>query len=139
MKQLISILLATLMLLPNIGLTLSTHFCGGHAVEHSLSIGLADLSCGMMDEVGKGSSSLGMENHCCSNQYQLVQLDDDVTDQKNGIESPIAPLSPCLLPLNPYGTLQRAVDYAPLVVAMPPCIPPLIPQNRQVLFQTFIV
>ncbi|MDW7692143.1 hypothetical protein R9C00_14620 [Flammeovirgaceae bacterium SG7u.111] len=80
MKQLISIFLASLILMGNMGFTLATHFCGGQAVETELAIGVHELACGMSEPSAKASGcekEAISEKSCC---------DDEVISVDNGDE-----------------------------------------------------
>jgi hypothetical protein len=66
----------------SMGFTLSTHFCGGHAVESALAIGDTNLDCGMMDAMQKpvdheNSNTIVSESACCSNEYSEYNIEDD--------------------------------------------------------------
>ena len=49
MRKAIAISLSFILLLSNVGLTLASHYCGGHVVESQLMIGANNLDCGMPD------------------------------------------------------------------------------------------
>ncbi|NJN42793.1 MAG: hypothetical protein HC811_11735 [Flammeovirgaceae bacterium] len=84
MKKIISISLAFILLASNIGLALTTHFCGGHAVENNLVIGISDLRCAMQEmeeDAGLPHSENGTffsPQPCCDNDYKIFQLEEDV-------------------------------------------------------------
>ena len=60
------------------GFTFSTHYCGGFIHNKSLSIGVADLSCGMENNevtpCGKTDDSIN--NNCCQNEFQEFKITD---------------------------------------------------------------
>jgi len=73
-------LLAALLLVVNMSLTFSTHYCGGEAVETSISLGKADVGCGMEDTSADDCDSPTdgvISKNCCSNEYYTLSLDED--------------------------------------------------------------
>ena len=64
------------------GWAVNTHFCGGHAVKTSLSIGIKHLDCGM-ENVKVSCESALMQNAqfsetpCCEDQSQQLEIDDN--------------------------------------------------------------
>lgn len=64
------------------GCTVSTHFCGGHAVESVLAIGDKDVDCGMMEMAQnptyhESGRTILSEAACCSNEYSEYNIEDD--------------------------------------------------------------
>ena len=59
MKKAFSIFLAILMLVSSTGIAANTHFCGGEAVERTLSLGIEHLDCGMAETEQSCSSKDG--------------------------------------------------------------------------------
>jgi hypothetical protein len=89
MKRILAPLLAALILTSSIGLTYSTHFCMGRAVEHVVNIGEHDLDCGMaaMDkDCASDEMAIDMPG-CCDNEHVFVDTDDDfkITKTETGI------------------------------------------------------
>jgi hypothetical protein len=70
------------------GFTVSTHFCGGHAVESLLAIGHQDVDCGMMDMEptthDDGKTTFHKEP-CCADQYTTYEIEDDYSSTVNSI------------------------------------------------------
>ena len=75
MKRLLSISLAFLLLLSNMGLSIASHYCGGHKVLSELVIGSKKLNCGMKAMVCKNNNHAPsiQKKHCCDN--ELLSLD----------------------------------------------------------------
>lgn len=82
LKRILSISLMLVILVLNVGLTHITHYCGGEAVESSLSLVHSDLSCGMTstemqsctnDEHKEAFNKKG----CCENEYTSISADID--------------------------------------------------------------
>lgn len=73
------------------GFTLSTHFCGGHAVESVLAIGNQHVDCGMMEDKQEpsnhddGKTTLS-KIPCCSNEYSEYSIEDDYSAEVISID-----------------------------------------------------
>jgi hypothetical protein len=75
MNKVITISLALILLLSNIGLALGTHICCGEAVKSSLTVGhshMADMDKDCPEE-GKHFEA----QVCCADKYQSLQIEDD--------------------------------------------------------------
>jgi len=64
------------------GWAVNTHFCGGHAVKTSFSIGIKHLDCGMKNikvscENALMQSAQFSKTPCCENQSQQLEIDDN--------------------------------------------------------------
>src|SRR5690554_4770786 len=84
MKKGISILLAFLVLTSSVGFAMNTHFCGGLAVEQSLSFHFEVLDCGMDMETdckSEPAKEAVKAKACCENQHEFHQLDEDLIKQ----------------------------------------------------------
>jgi hypothetical protein len=91
-KNLLSIFLALVVLLGNMGLTFSTHYCCGISVKHVLAIGQHGLSCGMagMDDQQSPRPSAHhteLNKVCCEDQHRTMDVD-------NAYEAPESPSIP---------------------------------------------
>ena len=138
MKRILSILLAILMLTTNMSVTFATHYCGGKAVKSSISFGHDELSCGMakMDEKTCEEGDHGQKitrKGCCENKYTTLSVDDDYSNP--GVISPNLDLkfvaAFVVVYINNYffdkEESNSFIAYSP----------PLIEQDRSVLFQVF--
>ena len=81
LKYLITIFLALAVLLGNMGLTFSTHYCCGISVKHVLAIGEHGLDCGMagMDDQQSPRPSAHhteLNKVCCEDQHQTMDVDN---------------------------------------------------------------
>lgn len=138
MKKVVSIFLALLMLASTIGFATNTHFCGGEAVEHTLSLGIEYLDCGMAEAPEQCSSENGHDQvrskPCCENQHELLQLEADATVIQHSLEvnktffvdfihTFVAQL---------YTFEKQVPDYLNYS-------PPLLEQDVQILFQSFLI
>lgn len=140
-KKIIAISLSLVLLLSNVGFSLTTHFCGGHAVKSALSLGGTTLDCGM-GEQSTASPECDRPGHnlkagrCCDNQQRVLQTDDNhPTEATSLVQGSHGGLTPPLYiflseKLLIGGKFQKTSFYPP---------PPLPARDVQVLFQTFLI
>ena len=139
MKSIVSLSLAILLLVAHVGFSMNTHFCGGEAVETSFSIGLHNPDCGMdnMDEACETNPPIEeqiMPQPCCTNQHQLMQLDENADIQTLTITTHFVFLAafiavfvqPVII------TDQTFTQYINYRASLPD-------KDIQVLFQTFLI
>ena len=75
MRAVISILLSVIILLSSSGLTYAAHYCGSFRMHTTLSLGKAELSCGMA--MAMPACEDGEEDHdCCDDEFQDLLTDD---------------------------------------------------------------
>lgn len=81
-KRILVLSLALVFLASSVGFTMNTHFCGGIAVQKTLSLGHEHLDCGMNMQPTCDHDDPNMlkisQNQCCDNQHLLLQIDDEV-------------------------------------------------------------
>ena len=67
------------MLVSSMGITFSTHYCMGRAVDSQLMIGAHELSCGMMDMESScdREGDVIMPPGCCDNSTISIEIKDD--------------------------------------------------------------
>lgn len=136
LKNFIAISIASLVLLSNLGIALSSHLCGGKKVETGITIGGHNFACGMaeMEEVNITPNLPNSINPlpCCAN----IQTLFDVEDRYNSkVKATIS--APALL--------FAFIDQSPIVSYTEPIIwrdyreygPPKIIKDFQVAFQVF--
>ena len=74
------------MISSQLGLMVGTHFCGGEAVKSELSVGKANLDCGM-EEMGSCENTDAKDSveskPCCDNQYLSLDVDNEYNSQQN--------------------------------------------------------
>jgi hypothetical protein len=138
-KRVIALSFAVIMLASNAGFAFNTHFCGGEAVESSLSIGIAHLDCGMSEAKKDCVSNTSHENHinkkpCCENRHQVLQLDDNFELQSNSNT-----LNPVFVIAYVETFVQTIVDAPSIEIFYKDLSPPLPKQDKQVLFQSFLL
>ncbi len=139
MKRIASILLSFILLASHINLAIATHFCDNEVVMTKLVIGHQHLSCGManMDEFCGDSENRDLRFNsptCCENHYQIVETTDDFVQDAQKLNINIEFIAALF-----YTYIKLDVDsqtdnhfYAD------DAAPPLI-QDKQILFQTFII
>ena len=138
MKRILSILLAILILTTNMSVTFATHYCGGKAVKSSISFGHDNLDCGMakMDE-----EKCGKEDHqqritkkgCCENKYTTLSVDEDYSNPV--VVSPNLDFKFVAAFIVTYVNNYFFVkEESNSFIAYSP---PLIEQDKSVLFQVF--
>jgi len=79
------------MLTSNVGFAINTHFCGGEAVKSSVSIGIHDLDCGMVNMDQECQTNLPEETQivpkpCCEDTHQVIQLDEKAEVQSTSLD-----------------------------------------------------
>jgi len=127
------------MLVSNIGLAMNTHYCGGHAMDTSFSLGLHDLDCGManMDEELEPDLSNEIQfraSACCNNEHQILQLDEDIE-----LQSATTEINPVFLVAFIY-TLFHPIVFTEKSISENAFDPsPLPDKDIQVLYQTFLL
>lgn len=136
MKRIIAPFLAVLILTSSIGLTYSTHFCMGRAVEHAVKIGEHDLNCGMagMDKDCSNDAMTIDLASCCDNEHVFVDVDDDfkITTAEAGISLKFIVAFSYTFLLNYLESEENAQAYADLS-------PPPLEHDYQSMFQTFLL
>lgn len=139
MKRLVSISLAIIFLMSNLGLTVATHYCGGHAVDSGLLMGGGDLDCGMkgdkldyqdIDE----KCTLFAAEPCCENLHQTLQTDNTLQTDLPAPEF-YAPVVEFVANVFHYFEPITALGIAPFRIDQPP----LPERDIQILFQTFLI
>ena len=127
------------MLSTNIGLALNTHYCGGHAMDTSFSLGHDDLDCGMTNMDEKIDLDLSNElqlrpTACCDNQHQMLQLDEDVDIQVVSKEiNPVFLVAFVTSLVQPIVFIEKSISENELDPS------PLPDKDIQVLYQTFLL
>ncbi len=138
MKRILSISLAVLILASSLGLTIATHYCGGHIMDSAVAFGHTDLGCdmGLMDDI---SIDFNHENNirsttCCENEFVAIELDDQFKSSVQKVSiNPVflAVYANALLGVTVFENTQNVayLDYNP---------PPLI-ANFQIEHQTLLI
>ena len=116
------------------GFTMATHYCGGHAVETKITMGQAQVGCGMEEETQPCESPVIQQKSCCEDEYISMSIEDDFNSNVTSVE-----LNSIFLFTFTYAffNLQPSVEDKKTV--LPDTSPPPLKQSRQVLFQTFLI
>lgn len=135
--------MAIILVVANLGMTFSKHFCQGKAVESRINLMPKDLHCGMMDMNNTCDFPIKNDNHnkthidkipCCENEYQTIQLTEDFIKEETplplNIDFALAFVFTALnLDLFPNSTQHSYTEYHS----------PPIEKDIQVFFQTFLI
>ncbi|MBU2915014.1 HYC_CC_PP family protein [Reichenbachiella agariperforans] len=136
MKRIIAISLSMLLLLSNMGLAISTHYCGGKAVQSQLAIGQAHLDCGMLEALPPvcTQTQLSKTMNCCENSYLSYELQDDF---KLALSSFSINLD--FVYVLAFTFIDFHLSDVGQFVAYSDYSPPLLHQDIPVLFQSFLI
>ena len=125
------------MLVSSSGLTLATHFCRSHAVKSELSFGDSDLNCGMKMTSScekESSDKTQLKRNCCHNEYMTIDVDDEFQNQYVNINVNthflVSFFQVFIVQPTKVAEKQEVFVYAS---------PPPKKQNKQVLFQSFLI
>lgn len=138
LKKIISIGLSVLLLGSNAMFGMATHYCHGEFVGSKLVFGNAGQYCQEQEHdlmCKEGSSATVIPSKCCENHY---------TSFKSGSYTyEIAKITPAVSvfvfePLRTYEPFLRLSE-TPLKAFFPLYCPPLIPIDRQALYQVFLI
>lgn len=137
-KRFLAISFALLILLSNMGFTFTTHYCGGHAVQSKLMIGLGDLGCGM-ESMDNSCESLPDQESlkpkaCCDNDFITFDIEDEYN---SGIEKISIDTKFAFSFI--YTFYQLNLDEANQIIALSDHPPPLLERDIQSLYQTFLL
>ncbi len=138
MKKILSVFLSLLILISSTGITLSTHFCMGRAVENEISLGMDLLNCGMMDEVELCRTDSDGQNlmapSCCDNEFLSIKIQDDYQKISNEIS-----FETQFLYAFTYTFLFDCQLNSEPSLALADHAPPLLEQDYQSLYQSFLL
>ena len=141
MRKFLAISLALVLLASNIGLAMSTHYCGGQAVAHALAIGTPELGCGMEGDGTTLCDRERMEGHslaatpCCQEKHQLLQSGESFKSQ-SALEIPALSPQVMVVAQAMLAGYFASKNIRPLFNSHSP---PLRHPNLMVLFQTFLL
>jgi hypothetical protein len=135
-KKAASIFLSLLILVSSMGISFSTHYCMGRAVESELMIGMHELSCGMMD-MDASCETAGvniMAPGCCDNEFLSIDIEDDYQVVKTEIS-----LEAKFLFAFTYTFLFNQLQNTEPIVAHTDLHPPPLEQDYQSMYQAFLL
>ena len=136
MKKIFSTLLALLLFISNLGLAMNTHFCGGEAVETSVTLGLDNLNCGMasMEEPCENNQQQVKSESCCENQHDILQIDEDFEFNSAPIN-----LNPIFITALIHSFVQPLTFFEQKHIQYKAYDPPIPSKDVQVLYQAFLI
>jgi hypothetical protein len=138
-KRILAFSLAMVFLASSVGFTMNTHFCGGIAVQSTLSLGHEHLDCGMnMQPKACEKSESNMlkvsKNQCCDNQHLLLQIDDEVE-----IQQPSFSLNPIFFAAFVTSFVLEADYSQQSIVTFSDYTPPIPDKDILVLYRTLLI
>ncbi len=133
MKNVVSILLSTLLLLSSAGVTYGQHYCGGKVVADALMLGAKQLTCeGYM----LPTNSEQMEKPgCCKDVFHQVITDDNYASSSFDFNLNIAFLATFVSVF----VLQEFIVYSSKAITFSEYLPPPLLKDIQVLYQSFLI
>ena len=136
MKKLISILLTTLLLLSSSGVTYAQHFCGAYEMMSKITLGEAELSCGMEMKTSPCEEEGQDEKHnCCDNEYTTVDVDDNFATTSFDFQ-----LNPVfVIAFVSVFVMQETDNYNENIDFYKDYSPPPLGEDLQVLYDTFLI
>lgn len=135
MKQVISIVLTVLLLLSSSGVTYAEHFCGDHKMMGKITLGEANLSCGMAMPVSICGDEITDEPHCCDNQYTSIDTDDNFA----GVSYDLQVNPTFVASFIAVFVLQGEREFAKEFDYYKDYSPPPLGEDLQVLYETFLI
>ncbi|MEN2284077.1 hypothetical protein AAGF08_18180 [Algoriphagus sp. SE2] len=138
MKKTISIALSFILLFASIGMAKSTHFCGGMEMLSEMSIKASHIDCGMEQKTPDCDSEEDHQTHfkssCCDNEFEVMNMDEDFSFAKAGINLHLDFAVAFVYTFIFNGNIQETpiAEYSYYS-------PPILKQDHQVLFQTFLI
>ena len=134
MKKVISILMASLLLVSSSGIAYAQHYCGEFKMLSEITLGEKELSCGMVMEL-PGCDDNEEEHNCCDNQYTKVETDDSFNKSSFEVE-----LSPdFLLSFVSVFILNTVEGYTTTHDSFRDHSPPPLERDYQVLYESFLI
>ncbi|QSE98777.1 hypothetical protein JR347_06780 [Fulvivirga lutea] len=114
---------------------MTTHYCGGHAVESKLIYGHEKLDCGMpnMDEEhheDEHSATHYSKAKCCDNKFQYLDTEDSFKSKVQHFINELAPAVPQFLVIPNYIALDVKTPISGDA-------PPLVDKDILTLHQVF--
>ncbi len=121
-------------------MSLGTHFCGGHAVESAIILADHSLGCGMEDEDNDCENHSTLDGYyltqkeCCNNEFLFLQITDDFNKRIKNYSSESVSFKIAIV-----GYIDLLINTEYINPYVPESPPPLIEEDIQILFQTFLI
>lgn len=125
------------MLASHVGIAANTHYCGGVVAEQSFSLGIEQLDCGMgsIPKVCEPTKPEGLNaTPCCENVHEILQMQHEANVKKASVE-----VSPTFFVAFVFATATTLFSIEGTSTVFREYVPPIVRQNVQVLFQTFLI
>lgn len=137
MKVSISLLLALLVFFSSVGMAKTTHFCMGMEMKSEIGFGEKHVDCGMNMPIDHGEND--SDNHddsksCCENVTTQLQVDDEVQLKKVDFDLSLN-FAVALVQVFIFGIDSDSFEGDQFHTSSPP----LIEQDLQVLYQSFLI
>lgn len=138
MKTFLSLLLSSLILLSNVGVTVSQHYCLGRIVNTSISLGTSAIDCGYFESPSPASCPIASfsdtKHGCCQDEYISFEIKDQY--EKSSFDFSFDQFTAVPVPFRPTSvlSLKTSIEKHPSLKS-----PPLVRLDRQALFQSYII
>ena len=93
MKNILTILLASFILLSGMNLSVARHFCGGEVADVKISFSGAKASCGMEDNEEACPVNGDVTSNCCRNDLSVFTVDNYFNSSNLQIKEVSQPVS----------------------------------------------
>ena len=93
MKNILSILLASFILLSGMHLSVAKHFCGGEVADVNVSFSGANASCGMETNENTCSKHGAVASNCCKNDLSVLTVEKYFSSSSLNIKEISQPIS----------------------------------------------
>lgn len=124
------------MLTLNMSITFATHYCGGKPVETSISLGHDDLKCEMSAIEKKACTKSDQKQkitrkNCCNNTYTTLSVDDNYNSTESvSLNIKFVSAFIAVFIHHTFFNCERLKSFFTYS-------PPLLEQDKSVLFQVF--
>jgi len=138
LKKILSIAFSLMILLSSVGLAKTIHLCMGTEMESAIGFSTSHIECEMAKKKPSCHSEKDSNEHeekdCCDEEFELLVLDQDL--QKSSLSLDYSPefvvsLVYTFLGISTLPT-ETSIDYTNSP-------PPLLRQDLQVLYQSFLI
>ncbi|KAA3656998.1 MAG: hypothetical protein DWQ10_14225 [Calditrichaeota bacterium] len=139
MKKITATFLSLVLLVGNMGLTLATHYCGGHPMESVIILDAEPVGCDMMEmeqdcENTRPAPQAVQQDDCCENTYQSLQLNiENIPLPTQATDVKLSDLTVSYIPLN----LQEINSNSNINYSF--SHPPSPKQDIPILIQSFLI
>jgi hypothetical protein len=136
MKRFLSLLLAVVFLAGNIGVTVANHYCGDEIYNQAVSLGHADLNCGMEKSERQTCESPNdfFSKSCCQTEFHNYKISDEFQSELNESKIDIKFSIAIFRAFYPSLTIEKdhPAEYFNYY-------PPLLERDIPVLIQSFLI